>query len=529
MAAAGRRRRAAALGRRRRAARPAATPSRPGSTPRTPGGGFLPSAGTGAGAAEPGPPRTCASTPALRRARSSAPTTTRCWPRSSRGAPTEPQRCAGCARPWPPPRCSASPPTSASCGGCSRHPDVVAGRLDTGLVERDAAALAGRPCPTEVVAAGRPARRVLLAAPAGPAVDPWDRGRTAGGWPARRRSPPSWRVDGEVIDAGRVRHRRPSGSGRPRRCRPGPGWPAATWSSKWRRRPGAYAFATDGDASGSGATATPGRLTRLRRDLAGAARPARRGHADQPHAGHRAGGEGRPQGDAVRAGQAAGDGGGHEDGARDHRPARRHRRARYWSTPESRSPWTSCWPWSRHRGRTREQRRPQRPSRVATCPRGSTSTRSAPATGCRTRRPSVPTEVKAEFIARLAGAGLRTVEATSFVHPKWVPQLADAEELFPLLERRPGRPLPGAGAERGGLDRALAPAPGEIAVFASATESFARRNLNRTVDESLAMFAPVVARPARTACGSAAICRCASATPGRATCPSARWSTSPSG
>ncbi|OKJ06017.1 hydroxymethylglutaryl-CoA lyase [Kitasatospora sp. CB01950] len=110
----------------------------------------------------------------------------------------------------------------------------------------------------------------------------------------------------------------------------------------------------------------------------------------------------------------------------------------------------------------------------------------------------VPVEVKAEFIARLAAAGLRTVEATSFVHPKWVPQLADAEELMPRLAelpaRYPGLRLPVLVPNERGLNRALAHHAGEIAVFASATETFAQRNLNRSADEAMAMFRPVVER-----------------------------------
>ncbi len=105
----------------------------------------------------------------------------------------------------------------------------------------------------------------------------------------------------------------------------------------------------------------------------------------------------------------------------------------------------------------------------------------------------VPTEVKAEFVRRLADAGLTTVEATSFVHPKWVPQLADAERLFPLVRDLPVA-LPVLVPNERGLDRALALDATRVAVFASATESFARANLNRTVDGALAMFEPVVAR-----------------------------------
>ncbi|MYS22961.1 MULTISPECIES: hydroxymethylglutaryl-CoA lyase [unclassified Streptomyces] len=118
--------------------------------------------------------------------------------------------------------------------------------------------------------------------------------------------------------------------------------------------------------------------------------------------------------------------------------------------------------------------------------------------GLQNEKTTVPTGVKAEFIHRLAAAGLSTIEATSFVHPKWVPQLADAGELMPLLadlaDREPDLRLPVLVPNERGLERALELGVREIAVFGSATESFARANLNRTVDESLAMFEPVVAR-----------------------------------
>ncbi|MBD0420654.1 hydroxymethylglutaryl-CoA lyase [Streptomyces sp. NPDC052309] len=113
--------------------------------------------------------------------------------------------------------------------------------------------------------------------------------------------------------------------------------------------------------------------------------------------------------------------------------------------------------------------------------------------GLQNEKGTVPTEVKAEFVRRLAGAGLTTVEATSFVHPRWVPQLADAEQLFPMVSGLPVA-LPVLVPNERGLDRALALGARRVAVFASATESFAKANLNRTVDEALAMFEPVVAR-----------------------------------
>ncbi|MEV8632702.1 hydroxymethylglutaryl-CoA lyase [Streptosporangium sp. NPDC051023] len=106
----------------------------------------------------------------------------------------------------------------------------------------------------------------------------------------------------------------------------------------------------------------------------------------------------------------------------------------------------------------------------------------------------VPVEVKAEFIARLAAAGHRVIEATSFVHPKWVPQLADASELLAGMERVPGVRYPVLVPNERGLDRALEHGVQEIAIFASATETFAGKNLNRTLESQFEMFEPVVAR-----------------------------------
>jgi len=111
--------------------------------------------------------------------------------------------------------------------------------------------------------------------------------------------------------------------------------------------------------------------------------------------------------------------------------------------------------------------------------------------GLQNEKGAVPTPVKAEFIRRLADAGLTTIEATSFVHPKWVPQLADAEDLFPQVSGLDAD-LPVLVPNQRGLDRALALGARSIAVFASATESFAKANLNRTLEESLAVFEPVV-------------------------------------
>ena len=106
----------------------------------------------------------------------------------------------------------------------------------------------------------------------------------------------------------------------------------------------------------------------------------------------------------------------------------------------------------------------------------------------------VPTDVKVGFIDRLAAAGLPVVEATSFVHPRWVPQLADAADVLAGITPVEGVRYPVLVPNETGLDRALASGVHEVAVFGAASEAFSQRNLNRTIDESLAMFAPVVHR-----------------------------------
>jgi hydroxymethylglutaryl-CoA lyase len=117
-----------------------------------------------------------------------------------------------------------------------------------------------------------------------------------------------------------------------------------------------------------------------------------------------------------------------------------------------------------------------------------------PRDGLQNEASPVATAVKIEFVHRLVDAGLAVVEATSFVRPEWVPQLADAGDVLAGLERRPGVRYPVLVPNERGLVRALAAGVEEIAIFASATESFARRNLNRGIAESLSMFAPVVAQ-----------------------------------
>ena len=126
------------------------------------------------------------------------------------------------------------------------------------------------------------------------------------------------------------------------------------------------------------------------------------------------------------------------------------------------------------------------PSQVTICEVG-------PRDGLQNEKGIVSVDVKLEFIERLAGAGHRLIEVTSFVHPKWVPQLADAEQLLDRLTRVPGVRYPVLVPNARGFERALDRSITDIAIFGSATETFAQRNLNRSVDASLLMFEPVVA------------------------------------
>ncbi len=115
--------------------------------------------------------------------------------------------------------------------------------------------------------------------------------------------------------------------------------------------------------------------------------------------------------------------------------------------------------------------------------------------GLQNEKQIVPVQDKGAFVRMLAESGLETIEVTSFVSPRWVPQLADAEELLDNLgEDGLGRHRPVLVPNERGLDRALARGVSSVAIFGSATESFAQANLNRSVAESLVMFEPVVAR-----------------------------------
>lgn len=104
----------------------------------------------------------------------------------------------------------------------------------------------------------------------------------------------------------------------------------------------------------------------------------------------------------------------------------------------------------------------------------------------------VPTEVKIELIQRLADAGLPVVEATAFVSPKWVPQMADHDAVLRGIRRKPGVRYPVLTPNLKGFEAAVAAGAEEVAVFGAASESFSRKNINCSIAESLERFAPVV-------------------------------------
>jgi len=119
-----------------------------------------------------------------------------------------------------------------------------------------------------------------------------------------------------------------------------------------------------------------------------------------------------------------------------------------------------------------------------------------PRDGLQNEKQPVPAATKIELVARLADCGLTAIEATAFVSPKWVPQMADAAEVMAGIERRPGVSYPVLVPNEKGLEAALAARAAEIAVFAAASEAFSQKNINCSVAESLTRFEPVMARAA---------------------------------
>jgi hydroxymethylglutaryl-CoA lyase len=115
-----------------------------------------------------------------------------------------------------------------------------------------------------------------------------------------------------------------------------------------------------------------------------------------------------------------------------------------------------------------------------------------PRDGLQNEKQEVPTEVKLELIERLGAAGLPAIEATAFVSPKWIPQMADHTEVLERIRRRPGVDYPVLTPNLKGYEAARAAGATEVAVFGAASEAFSKKNINCSIAESLERFRPVV-------------------------------------
>ena len=116
-----------------------------------------------------------------------------------------------------------------------------------------------------------------------------------------------------------------------------------------------------------------------------------------------------------------------------------------------------------------------------------------PRDGLQNEKQVVSTDIKLELIRRLIDAGLRNIEAASFVSPKWVPQMADHAEIMSRIDRRPGVNYPVLTPNMKGYEAAVAAGATEVAVFAAASEAFSQRNINCSIAESIARFEPILA------------------------------------
>ena len=117
-----------------------------------------------------------------------------------------------------------------------------------------------------------------------------------------------------------------------------------------------------------------------------------------------------------------------------------------------------------------------------------------PRDGLQNEKTIIATADKIALIDRLSRTGLRSIEATSFVSPKWIPQLADAAEVFAGIGKKPGVAYPVLVPNEQGYERARAVGATEIAIFSAASEAFNRKNINASIDESIERFVPVLER-----------------------------------
>ena len=133
-------------------------------------------------------------------------------------------------------------------------------------------------------------------------------------------------------------------------------------------------------------------------------------------------------------------------------------------------------------------------SPYSTLPKHVTICEVGPRDGLQNESQSVPADAKVRYIEMLVDAGVRVIEATSFVNPKAVPQLADADVVFPAVHKRDGVQYVALVPNERGLDRAIAAGVKNIAVFTAASDTFAHRNIGMGTAESLAVFARVIER-----------------------------------
>ena len=131
---------------------------------------------------------------------------------------------------------------------------------------------------------------------------------------------------------------------------------------------------------------------------------------------------------------------------------------------------------------------------MATRPERVTVVEVGPRDGLQNERALVSTADKIEFVNRLSAAGHAVIEVSAFVSPKWVPQMADAAEVFAGITRRAGTRYTALVPNLAGLDRAAKAGVTEIAIFAASSETFSRKNINQSIDQSLATYAQVCER-----------------------------------
>jgi hydroxymethylglutaryl-CoA lyase len=117
-----------------------------------------------------------------------------------------------------------------------------------------------------------------------------------------------------------------------------------------------------------------------------------------------------------------------------------------------------------------------------------------PRDGLQNEKVTIPTEAKIDYITALADAGLRTIEAGAFVSPKWVPQMADTAEVYRNIPKDPGVDYPVLVPNMKGLERAIEAGVTSVSIFTAASETFNKRNINMSIDESFENYAPVAAR-----------------------------------